>query len=725
MRHSGNRQRKTAALLLAACLLAGCGQAEEVSTSVVAGETISADSKWINSEIDGAVNEETQVSLKDDFYTAVNLEWLLETELTEEEPSADCFTEIENLIRERKLDLIQSQEIPEENQVGMDPDLIAHDAGLVREFAQLAGDWEKRNELGTEPLRPFVEAIEQIQNQNDMTSYLVNEDGRNFAQLTFLGLTAGVPYSGTSEYAVILAPNQEFTLGSQDEYLSLSENGNLKKIITDEKVSWLLGRMGYDDARIRRILQLCYRFEDHMAGIMKTTDQQGSIKYLKRSDNHFSYEELRKLCRNYPLEELLKSRHIENRNQYIVLEPDYIKGLDRLYRESNLEEMKAYCLVHTVCEIMPLLDRESFEKAEEWKQLLKAGENKQTSPTGQNPKSEEDREQDELDILFDNFIRDYMSGPMEQLYVAGYCSQEMKDEVLSLVDEVISYYRVLLREKEWLSEETREKAVEKLNRITVRAVYPEQFTDYRTLVFASEEEGGTLVDAVAEVRSFRVEQDLKKVGTAADYQNWDLDEAPTTEVNAYYNVLENSVTIQAGILNGAFYDPDASEEEKLAGIGAVIGHEITHAFDSNGFQFDQNGKKDTWCTSADMSNFMFRANDVGAYYGAISPYPGAALYNGSNVEAEAIADMGGVKCALSVGKKSPEFDLQKFFKAYAGVWRTKRSFAEEKSCAGDEHPLEFLRTNVTLQQFEEFYEAFDIRPGDGMYLAPEKRVPVW
>ncbi len=719
--------RCLAAGLAASCLLAGCGASEETVSRVVAGETISADSKWINSDIDGAINENTQVSLKDDFYTAVNRDWLLETELTEEKPQASWLSDADDLVRERKLSIIQSSgETPTENSVGLDGELLAHDVALVKRFAELAGVWDTRNELGVEPLRPYVEAIENIRSLEDMTAYLLNKGGKNFTQISLVGLTAGTSYSDSSEYVITVTPNRNFTLGSQDQYLSLGEDGALNKTITDGEVTYLLGRLGYDEKRIRKILTECYRFEGRMAYIMKDSMGQQTLDYLEKSDNSYTYEELTALCSRYPLKELLEAYGVAGHKKYIVHEPDYVKNVDKLYRESNLEEMKSYYLVHTLCEILPLLDRESFEKSEELKELYSSDTKKDSDPTGQQPKTEEDKQKDELDILFDSFIGQYLAGPMEQIYVARYTSKEIRDEILSVIDDTISYYRGMIRETSWLSEETREKAVDKLDDITVRAVYPEKFTDYRALNFSDYEGDGTLVTAVAAVKNFRMEQNLKKAGKAVDYNTWDLDSDPTTVVNAYYSVLENSITILAGILNGSLYDPEASLEEKMAGIGMIIGHEITHAFDSVGFQFDKNGMNTTWCTAADMSNFMIRASDVRNYFGAIAPHPAATLYNGGNVEAQDIADMGGLKCALEIGKQSPDFDIQKFFTAYAVHWRMKNSYEEEARLAEtDVHPLHFLRVNVTVQQFEDFYEAFDIQPGDGMYLAPEKRIPVW
>lgn len=715
------------AFLAAASLLAGCSAFEQ-NTPVTAGETISSDSKWINSDIEGALLEDTPVRLQDDFYSTVNREWLLEHHAGDENPTLGMFTENEELVKERKLALIRGKEETLDSSVGLSAQMAAHDRELIKRFSNLAGNWEKRNELGVEPLRPYIEAVESIQNLDDMTRYLENADGKNLAGLTFLGLSVEVPYKGSDAYEVVLSPNQNFTLDSQDEYASLSDNGELKKKVVDETAEYLLGRLGYEKGEIEKILTRCYRFEMRMADRMKSMQEQGSLQYLER-EKLCTKEDVQAFCHVYPLEKILDAYQAADRETYLVREPEYVKSLDGLYREAYLEEMKSYCLVETLRCALPLLDRECFDKSEEFQTFIEQ-ETEEDSDTQENPEpipeEETEKTEDEAEILLNHFVEPYLTGPLEELYAASYTSKAMRDEVLGFVNQEIAYYQKLLKKTEWLSEETREKAVEKLAKMKVRAVYPEQFTDYGTLQMEDYSDGGNLIQAVLAAENFHTGQVFQKAGQSRKTEGWDLETERTTTVNAYYQPLDNSITILAGILCGDMYHPDGSYEEKMAGIGMIIGHEITHAFDSNGFQFDADGTKTTWCTEEDMSNFMSRAKRVADYFGTFAPYPGAALYAGNTVQGEAIADMGGVQCALALGEEKPDFDQEAFFRAYAKFWRTKQTYQYEKNAAaGDEHPLAFFRVNVTLQQFEEFYDTFGIQPGDGMYIKPEKRIRVW
>ena len=281
----------------------------------------------------------------------------------------------------------------------------------------------------------------------------------------------------------------------------------------------------------------------------------------------------------------------------------------------------------------------------------------------------------------------------------------------------------MLYAEDWLSTQAREKAVEKLDNITVRALYPDSFNDYSALDLSGCDD---LVSAVAAIKAFYMTQGTEKINTPVDRNAWDLKAMPTTQANAAYISTDNSINIFAGIIAGGFlFDVDDSYEETLAKLGMIVGHEITHGFDTNGYQFDKDGYYQSWWTTEDIQSFQLRASRLEKFYSGIIPYPGATGYDGEHVRGEAIADMGGLKCMLGIAEDIPDFDYELFFRSYAQLWRTKNIYSVEASLSANEHPLNFLRTNTVLQQFDKFYETFDIKPGDGMYLAPEDRVAVW
>ena len=283
----------------------------------------------------------------------------------------------------------------------------------------------------------------------------------------------------------------------------------------------------------------------------------------------------------------------------------------------------------------------------------------------------------------------------------------------------------MLESVDWLGEETRAKAIEKLDNLRVNAVYPDELGDWSALVFAGMENGGSLLAADAAVQDFVISIQSKQIDTAVDKDKWDQLAMQTAQVNAFYNPQNNSINIMAGILSGEIYNEDMSYEQKLGGIGTVIGHEISHAFDTKGSQFDKDGAISNWWTAEDYAAFQARAAKLAAWYDGFIPWEGAS-YSGQQVQTEAIADMGGMKCLLAVAAQQENFDYDAFFRQFATVWRMQGLPAYLVTLvAQDTHPMRYLRINATLAQFDEFIEFYGIQPGDGMYIAPEDRVCVW
>ncbi|NLG05046.1 MAG: hypothetical protein GX567_14620 [Clostridia bacterium] len=721
------------ASLLVLVMLTGCKNPLENYQPIVTGKTISASSKWINSEIEHAIDENTEVNLKDDFFTAVNRDWILETKLDEKTQDANIFVENEKLLMERIREILWGETTTEEeengeNPTGMDAAQLAHNKKLLHDFTELAGDWDYRNEQGVEPIRPYVEAIRNIETIEDMTAYLLNENGMNFTLSYLVEMDVSADITGQGNNTVHLSPGMQMTMKTQYEYRNIDKQGIYYKEHNNERVRYLLGALGYPAADIRKILKDNYRLEGRLVDKRVGSYESQLPEYYEKSNNSYTYEELTALAGDYPIQNILEHYGFDQSERFTVWEPEYVEEVGRLYKQKYLEELKSYYIVHTLDAMMPLLDRESYEFYRTRKDLITEQKDESTNP-GTDPSSEEQaqtKKEQEQKLLLNGYIRKYIPGVLDEVYVAKYCSAKQKEDVLAMIQDSLDYYRKMLLNAEWMSEEGRQKAVEKLDNICVRAIYPDNFVDYSPLKFEGKE-NGTLIDAVAAINDFNKKQAKSKVNQPVNRQEWDMANMSTTLCNAYYLCNDNSVNIFAGLLANEFmYDANAPYEQNLARIGTVIGHEITHAFDNQGAQFDQNGRHVGWWSRDDIQNFQLRTKKLENFYNVITPYPGAVVYPGSQVAGEAIADMGGVKCMLAIAEEQPEFDYEEFFISYAELWRRKSTYLmEQQVYLKDEHPLCFLRTNVTLQQFDKFNETFDIQPGDGMYLAPEQRILVW
>ena len=723
---NGEKIKRLLAGALAMTLLSGCAALDAIQPSAVkAGETISENSKWINSDIEGAIDENTAVNLKDDFHTAVNRDWMLENLATEDDPDLNVFADSEEVLYERKKAIILGEEQPITNPV-ISQEQYEYNHKLIREFAELAGNWEKRDALGIEPIRPYVEAIEDIASLEDMTAYITEVDGMNFGQFSLLNLSPYRTKKAPDTYTLSIGPVTSSVLGNLTQYTTFDKVGFVYKAKTEAEVTYLLGRMGYSEQEIKDILKKCYRYEARISDALDACDLEDDEDAEDESDNLFTLAKLTENVKHYPLAAELDAYDLTDEAEYYVPLPDYLKQLDKLYQAKYLEEMKACWMVKTIEILLPYLDREAYDKSVEINELLTAAKDdagEKDEPTGQNHDIEEEEENPDEALLIRN-VEEHLTGVLDQIYIARHCTEQEKQEIAAIADAAAEYFSQMLQGAEWLSDEARAAAVEKLDYLKINSVYPDEFVDYRRLSFDLYG-AADMVDAVKNIYQFRIEQLMAQVGEAVNREFWDLDAIQTSVCNAYYLPSENSVNILHGILPG-FYDENMSQEEKLGKIGAIIGHELTHAFDDYGYHFNKDGQREKWWSLKDAEAFEIRAHNLRKYYSAITPYPGALLYKGEAVSGEAIADMGGVKCMLGLAENIPDFDYEKFFIAYAENWRCQRVFDVEKGYAGgDEHPLAFLRTNITLQQFDKFNETFDIQPEDGMYLAPEARISVW
>ena len=216
-------------------------------------------------------------------------------------------------------------------------------------------------------------------------------------------------------------------------------------------------------------------------------------------------------------------------------------------------------------------------------------------------------------------------------------------------------------------------------------------------------------------------ESIEEYAGPVDKEKWNA--APHT-VNCFYNPQTNSIYIMGAFARGGLYNSDMSDEELYGTVGAVIGHEVSHAFDSTGAQFDKDGNMVSWWTEEDYATFLERNQKMAAYFNAMHPWEGQDFY-GSIMTGEACADMAGIKVMLLLAAEKQDFDYDLFFRTYAGVWLLKDTLEMAYVRINDTHPMGYLRINATLQQYDEFLDFYGITEGDGMYLAPEDRVAIW
>jgi putative endopeptidase len=326
------------------------------------------------------------------------------------------------------------------------------------------------------------------------------------------------------------------------------------------------------------------------------------------------------------------------------------------------------------------------------------------------------------------FVNRTLGEAVGRLYVAQYFTPDAKAKMDSLVGHLKDALNARLQQVDWMSPETRAKAVEKLSQFTVKVGYPAKWRDYSSLIIRSDDLYGDAERAAI----FDWERQVKRMNGPVDKLEWGM--TPQT-VNAYYRPSNNEIVFPAAILSPPFFDPNADPAINYGGIGAVIGHEMTHGFDDRGRKYDGAGRLADWWTAADGPKFQTRADRLGAQYSSFEPVPGAHI-KGALTMGENIADLGGILVALDAyhaslhGQPAPVIDGltgdQRFFLGFAQIWREKmRDDALRQDLVSDPHSPSHYRVVGTLRNVDAWYAAFDVKPTDPMYVAPDQRVRIW
>ncbi|MDU4849291.1 MAG: M13 family metallopeptidase [Clostridium sp.] len=376
-----------------------------------------------------------------------------------------------------------------------------------------------------------------------------------------------------------------------------------------------------------------------------------------------------------------------------------------IYKEENLQLIKDYIEINNIAGIAGCLG-EDFQKAQEEfsKQYL--------GTSGDISKEEKAV----------NAVNSLLAEPFGEIYIQKYFSDKTKENVEEITKEIIKTYEKRIDKLDWMSNETKTKAKEKLDKLGVQIGYPDKWEDYSKLEIRSFEEGGSLLENVINIAEFEENKQIEKINKTVDKNEF---LCPPQTINAFYNPTTNTITVPAGILQKPFYDESGNKEKILGGIGAVIGHEISHAFDNTGSQFDGDGNFNNWWTDEDYKKFEEKTNKVREFYNNVKLGNGENV-NGSLTVGENIADIGGMACVLDILKDTPNADYKSFFETNANIWReicTKEY--EELKLQNDVHSPNKVRVNAVLPQFDEFYNTYGVKEGDKMYVKPEDRLQIW
>ena len=687
--------RKRMAALLGMCILAVsavAAEADEIDISVM--------KPWVNSNIKGVVTDDVTADVKDDFYLAANHDWLRDTEFYPGRPMNSSWMQAVDMVQERCLDILADDSLRDlEGTEG-------HDAELIQNYYHQYLDWESRNEAGLEPVMPAVDALLAVKTMEDLQSFLTSDIyDRYYTEdaLPLVPIELGYYAQDSDLYEVDLKP-AHLLLDDSAEYKSITARGQGIKKQMEALASYMLGRIGMTEEEARKAIDNMNRMDADLAEHITAVADMNDPSYIKSTVNPVTMDEIRQMSPGYPLAQILEKKGWSGAEHINVLEPDALKELNALFTEENVEALRDKLLISVLLGYITYLDEPAYHE------FMKEYMEKYGLT-----------EEPDADIRAYMSTRSIYPDSFSRLYIKEYLDESMRTEIRQLCQDVISTYDTMLDTIDWLSEETRQEAKNKLKGITINALYPDKWEDYS--IYSVNEDGCVLTARLDHAKA-KEQQDIGKMNGKVDREIWT--QIDILETNAFYNPYVNSINIVPGFLCDATYRSDMSTEEKYGALGAVIGHEISHAFDSNGAQYDEKGNLKNWWSDADKAAFEERVSRLADYFDNIVAFDDGTPTIGKLVEAEATADMGGIKCMLMMAEKIDGFDYDSFFRAYARLWQRLESLQQaESSALSDPHPRCYQRVNVTLQQFDEFLDTYGIKEGDGMYLAPQDRIAVW
>ncbi|MAB58844.1 MAG: endothelin-converting protein [Aequorivita sp.] len=647
-------------------------------------------------------NMDTTVSPKDDFYNYVNGNWMKNNEIPDDETSWAGFTILRKKTSKDMLNILAKAK--ESGKYAPDTDqakaLMIYESKL---------DSTARDKAGIEPLKPALEKIAAMDSMEDFQQ-LMTEDAVAVSQ-PFLGLAA---FSNPNNSAINSAYITPGGLGLPDRDFYTSTDPASVKIREQyvDHITRMLQFLGDSEESARKQAETILAFETKLA--TPRLDKVASRDF-RNFNNPRSIAELQQMLPQIQWEKAFEQMGIDKKlDTVIVMQPKYMETLKQMFSKPDFDTWRTVMRWSTLNSSAGMLTTEIDKANFDFYETTLKGTKKQ-------------KPADERALAT---VNGSVGEALGKLYVDEMFPPEAKAKAESMIENVIAAYKDRINALEWMSDSTKVKAIEKLDKFTVKVGYPDKWKDYSQMEVKP---GNTYYDNMVAVQTWNLKDNLEKIDEPVDRTEWGM--SPQT-VNAYFNPFNNEIVFPAAILQPPFYDYKADEAVNYGGIGAVIGHEISHAFDDSGSRFDANGNLVNWWTETDLKNFTERGDKLAEQYSNVEVLDSVYI-NGKFTLGENIGDLGGVLGAYdglqrfykengrpdNIDGFTPE---QRFFMSWATVWRTKsRDEALRNQVKTDPHSPGMVRATQPLLNVDAFYEAFDIKEGDPMYLAPEDRVRIW
>lgn len=690
-------RRRIAALVLAGILAlqtTGCGK------MVIPGSTNNdknteqaqaTQNEGGETRVDNQENGGEEVRYQDDYYEFVDGNLLDKIDLADTDAQWTWFGELSAVANEEMEDIIRELASSDET----------YEKGTseqkIKDMYECVSNMENRNKTGLGPLQPHLDTIRNATTIDEYVDALAKLSGEFGFSSIVGGYYIDQDKADSNKYAVYLM-YADTLIGK--EYL---ENDQMQDYVNMyfEYMTSMLEEFGMSDDEAKQTSKDIEGLLRDICASTLTTEQyyDPSITY-----NVYTKEELADLYTNIDVDKMLKTLRIDSVDSYIIMDVEQAKKINSLLTEDNLELLKNFST-------FVMLNDVAKYSTQNYAALAEKIDNQLHGVTAS--KSDED--------IWMDLTQDMLPWDFGKIYVEEHFSEESKKNVEDMIARIIDEYEVIINRQDWMSDATKQKAVRKLETMQVKIGYPDEWPKSMDMMQVTPiSEGGSLLSNMLVNMQVEIEDSLQKLGDQVDKSLWGM--TPQT-INAYYDPSNNEIVFPAAILQPPFYNPKEDDAVNFGAIGYVIAHEISHAFDSNGALYDEYGNYNEWWTEEEMEKYNELSQSIIEYYNNYKVM--GTPVNGTLTLSENIADLGAMTCITSIigdDKKA----LDEAFGQLAYIWASVETTGYQMYLLNyDTHSPNKIRVNAVLSSCDAFYDVYDIKETDGMYVAPENRVGIW
>ena len=677
--------------LLSAVALAALTSAPAVAADATAGPSL-ASPKYGTWGYDLSGMDRT-VKPGEDFFRFANGKWVEPTEIPSDRSRYGNFDKLRELSTDRQHAILEDAAAGKLN----DPDTAKLGAGYKAFMNEALVE-----KLDAKPIAPELGQVRAIKTKAEFTALMGKANSSAFSSI--LPVFIQIDQKAPTRYAVM---STAAGLGLPDRDYYLQASFAEKKAKYQAYIQQLLTMVGWE--KPAENAKAIVEFETRLAEASWTRIER---RNPDKTYNPMSIAELNAATPGFDWNVYLAQTGLPKTDRIVVVTNTAFPKFAKIYADTPLETLKAWQAFKVADNAAPYLSKRFVDATFAFRLKELGGQPEQQARWKRAV----------------TFMDDNMGESVGRAYVARYFPPEAKAKMDALVGDIRTALHARIEKLDWMSPETKTRALEKLSKFTVKIAYPSTWRDYSALTLKADDLYGNAIRAGA----FEWRRNIKQLTGPVDKSEWGM--TPQT-INAYYNPPNNEIVFPAAILQAPFFDPDADPAINYGGIGGVIGHEISHGFDDQGRKSDGDGVLRDWWTAEDGAKFDAQAKRLGDQYSAFEPLPGAHVQGGLTM-GENIGDMGGVSLALDAyhaslkGRPAPVIDGltgdQRVFLGWAQVWRERiRDDALRQQLVSDPHSPEKARVDLPMRNVDAFYAAFGLKPGDGMYLTPADRVRIW